>query len=97
MQAKVIATLRARKLSKKELAGKIGRSVSAVGLALRTSPAADSKTLREIFNYLFPPPTPAALVGHARELARQSPETAALLSALFRDLADLLGPSPSES
>lgn len=68
----------------------VGRSPGAVGAALSASPAKNSETLRDIFNYFFPPVAEAALLGHARQLAERSPETAALLSAVFRDLADLL-------
>lgn len=95
MQAQAVDALRDRKLNQKDLAERIGRSVSAVGQALRTKPAANSETLRDIFNYLFPQSAQAALTGHARQLARQVPEVAALLSAIFRDLADLLGETPS--
>jgi hypothetical protein len=87
--------MRERGLKNRELAKLIGRSPGAVGAALSAAPAKNSQTLRDIFNYLFPPAAEAALIGHASQLAERSPETAALLSAVFRDLADLLV-NPSE-
>ncbi len=94
MQARSIEALRARKLKKKDLAKRIERSVSAVGHALRASPPQKSDTLQDIFNYFFPPQDEVTLALHARQLALQAPETAALLSAVFRDLADLLVSAP---
>lgn len=89
MQARAVAALRERKLQKKELAKRIGRSPGAVGAALTGKPASNSDTLRKIYNYFFPP-SEMALTQHARELALRAPETAVLLSAVFRDMADLL-------
>lgn len=89
MQARALAVLRAQKLNRKELAKRIGRSPSAVGKALSAKPACNSDTLRDIFNYLLPAPG-TALSLHARELTLRAPETAVLLSAVFRDMADLL-------
>lgn len=90
MQARSRAALRDLGLKKKDVAQLIGRSPGAVGAALSEVPAKNSQTLKDIFNYFFPPAAEASLAGHARELAERSPETAALLSAVFRDLADLL-------
>lgn len=89
MQARATAALRESKLKKKALAEHIGRSPGAVGAALSAQPARNSDTLRDIFNYFFPPPE-AVLTKHARDLALRAPETAVLLSAVFRDMADLL-------
>lgn len=89
MQARAAAALRDSKLKRKALAECIGRSPGAVGAALSAKPASNSDTLRDIFNYLFPSPE-AALTKHARELATRAPETAVLLSAVFRDMADML-------
>jgi hypothetical protein len=89
MQARAVAALREQKLQRKDLAKRIGRSPSAVGKALSAKPACNSDTLRDIFNYLFPAPE-TALRQHARELTLRAPETAVLLSAVFRDMADLL-------
>lgn len=89
MQDRVVAALRERKLPQKQLAKRIGRSPSAVSAALNDKPASNSDTLRDIYNYLFPR-SETALTQHARELALRAPETAVLLSAVFRDMADLL-------
>lgn len=89
MQTRAAAALRESKLKRKVLAKRIGRSPGAVGAALSAKPASNSDTLRDIFNYFFPPPE-TALTKHARELALRAPETAVLLSAVFRDMADLL-------
>lgn len=89
MQELATAALRERKLQKKVLAKHIGRSVSAVGTALSTKPARNSDTLRDIYYYFYPQPE-VMLTKHARELALRAPETAVLLSAVFRDMADLL-------
>ena len=97
MQSCAAAALREKKLQQKELAKRIGRSPSAVSAALTDKPASNSGTLRDIYNYLFPP-SEMALSQHARELALRAPETAVLLSAVFRDMADLLsGQQPLKS
>ncbi len=90
MQAEAIRILEERKLSKFDLAKQIGRSEGAVGRALRERPAAETNTLQTIFNYLVPPPTAQDLTLHASALVQRSPEIAALLSAVFREIADLL-------
>jgi len=90
MQARSRAAMHGLGLKKKDVAQRIGRSPGAVGVALSEVPAKNSQTLKDIFNYFFPPAAEASLAGRARELAERSPETAALLSAVFRDLADLL-------
>lgn len=90
MQAEAIRILGDRRLSKLDLAKQIGRSEGAVGRALREKPAAETATLQAIFNYLIPSPTAQDLTLHASALAQRSPEIAALLSAVFREIADLL-------
>lgn len=90
MQARSLALLRTNGLTRKALAKEIGRSVSAVTQALNASPAKNSDTLKDIFNYFHPSTSESSLAQRARQLAHQAPETAALLSAVFRDLADLL-------
>lgn len=89
MQERAAAALRELKLKKKVLAERVGRSPSAVSAALSAKPARNSDTLRDIFNYFFPQ-SEVKLTQHARELALRAPETAVLLSAVFRDMADLL-------
>ena len=90
MQAEALRLLDERKLSRLELAKQINCSEGAVGRALRERPAAETATLRAIFNYLSPSPTTHDLTQHASALAQRSPETAALLSAVFREIAELL-------
>ncbi len=89
MQERAVAALLEKKLKKKDLAERIGRSAGAVGAALSAKPARNSDTLRDIYYYFFPEPK-GMLTKHARDLALHAPETAVLLSAVFRDMADLL-------
>ncbi len=90
MQMRSAQAMRELGLKNKDVAKLIGRSAGAVGQALSANPAKNSQTLQNIFNYFFPAPAEKALKTHARELAVRAPETAALLSAVFRDLADLM-------
>lgn len=90
MQTASLRSMREKGISKSDLAKYVGRSNSAVRMALSAKPAKNSLTLRAIFNYMCPQEKEGSLTTHAQQLAAQAPETAALLAALFRDLADLL-------
>jgi hypothetical protein len=90
MQARSLHAVRDLGIKNREIAKLVGRSAGAVGQALSANPPKNSQTLQDIYNHFFPTLTEDALTVHARELAVRAPETAALLSAVFRDLADLL-------
>jgi hypothetical protein len=78
-------------LGHKEIAKEIKRSPGAVGKALSNDPAKATPTLSDIFNYFFSAQSPETdLRTRARELALRAPETAALLSAVFREVSELL-------
>lgn len=91
MQTEARQQMEARGLKNIDLVKAIGMSEGAIGRALSAKqPAANTPTLRAIFNHLFPSPATQDLKVHANALAQRSPETAALLSAVFREIADLL-------
>ncbi len=90
MQERARELMLEKGLNQRDLAQRIRRSPGAVGLALNSTPAKNSQTLRDIINYFSDQPKEVSLADHARELAARSPETAALLSAVLRELADLL-------
>ena len=92
MQARARAAMAVKGLTYKALSAQIGRSAGAVGRALNDTPAKASPTLKDIFNYLCVPERPAlaSAVGVARQLAAQAPESAALLAAVFEQIAALL-------
>lgn len=90
MQARAKAVAEARGLQYTDIATAIGRSAGAVGRALKETPAKRSPTLVDIFNYLCAEDGIAVGPQEVLQLVRQAPESAALLAAIFEEVAALL-------
>lgn len=90
MQARARAAREEKGLKNATIAAALGCAAGTVGRLLNETPARATSTLELIFNYLCvdsPVPSgPAQVIS----LARQTPESAALLAALFEELAALL-------
>lgn len=89
MQARAKAARDEKGLSNVEIAAVLGCAAGTIGRALNESPAKATPTLESIFNYLCAE-MPASGRDQVRQLAQQAPESAALLAALFEEVAQVL-------
>lgn len=76
-----------------DLAAALGCASGTVGRALNDTPAKATPTLERIFNYLCSPSVRASR-DELLQLAHRAPESAALLAALFEEVARLLRRAP---
>lgn len=89
MQVRAIAARDALALSNVDLAEALGCASGTIGRALNDEPARATPTLERIFNYLCAPSGQASR-DHVLKIAQRVPESAALLAALFEEIAQLL-------
>lgn len=89
MQARAKAARDAKGVTNVELAAELGVAAGTIGRALNETPAKATQTLERIFNYLCAESPPSSR-DRVRRLARQAPESAALLAELFEEVAGLL-------
>jgi hypothetical protein len=89
MQARAIAARDERSLTNVELAEILRCAPGTIGHALNDTPARATPTLERIYNYLCVSTRPTTR-DDVLDIARRAPESAALLAALFEEVAQLL-------